>query len=80
MESKTEKVFRTWEGWCLLKLREIGKSTMRQWAEAMGYSTSSNMTRTVKKLEKEGKLIIRGTGYIRRFTYEAKDNSNLTPI
>lgn len=69
-----KELYDTWDNWCLRKLKEIGKSTMKQWAEAMGYKVPQNMQRPVRNLEKEGKLIIEAIRYTRRFTYEVKDD------
>ena len=48
MKNKTKEVFMTWDGWCLLKLKELGKSTIKEWAEAMGYKHSICMDKTIK--------------------------------
>ena len=53
----TEKTkFMTWDNICLNKLKEIGRSTQQQWAEAMGYTHACCMTNTIKN--NKDKLII----------------------
>lgn len=47
--AKEKIIFRTWDTWCLLKLKELGKSTMKKWATEMGYINNFNMDRIVKK-------------------------------
>ena len=44
----SKKVFRTWDDWCLIKLKEIGRSTQQEWAKAMGYENSFNMNKVVE--------------------------------
>lgn len=46
--SKKKAIFRTWNDWCLIKLKEIGRSTQLQWAAAMGYTYSCSMDKIIK--------------------------------
>ena len=43
------EVYHTWDIWCLIKLKELGKSTMEKWAKAMGYKNNFNMNSIVKR-------------------------------
>lgn len=71
MTNKKE-VFHTWDTWCLIKLKELGKSTMEKWAKAMGYENSFNMNKVA--MDNLDKLIITtpSTGRLRFF--EVKEN------
>lgn len=64
--------FRTWDQFCLNKLKEIGKSSLTEWASAMNYINSASISRTARNLEEQGKVrIIRSkTGKIKKY-YEA---------
>lgn len=67
-------IFRTWNNWCLLKLKEIGKSTLKQWADAMGYNAPEVMKKMAEQMAENGKLNINRTESGRGNTYEIKDN------
>ena len=76
-----KEIYDTWDGWCLRKLKEIGKSTLKQWAKAMGYENPSIMKKMAQQLEKTGKLNVREiprpitTITTRRlYTYEVKES------
>jgi DNA-binding transcriptional regulator GbsR (MarR family) len=56
MNNKENEVFRTWEKICLDKLREIGKASLTKWATVMDYKNASNMSKTVRNLERQGKI------------------------
>jgi len=43
-----KKVYRTWDDWCLLKLKKIGRSTQKEWAVAMGYEFAGSITGIIK--------------------------------
>lgn len=65
--------FMTWDNMCLKKLKEMGKSTRKQWAKAMGYESSCCMKNIIKN--NLDKLII--TPSITRknkYFYEVKEN------
>ena len=49
-------VFHTWDDWCLIKLKELGKSTMEEWAKAMKVSFSFTMNKIV--MDNIDKIII----------------------
>ena len=68
----SKKVFRTWDDWCLLKLKELGKSTMARWATAMGYKNNFNMNRMVEN--NIDKLKITKTSTSRLKFYEVKED------
>ena len=67
----TEEVFKTYELICLDKLKEIGRSTARDWSFAMGYTHRSSLAKIIKRIKERypEKLKI----YDNRFTrvYEA---------
>jgi len=69
---KSEKKFRTWDQMCLDKLKEIGRSSLTKWANAMGYENSCNITRMSIILLEKGliKDIPNPGGKVRRY-YEA---------
>ncbi|MBA7479639.1 hypothetical protein ES707_15074 [subsurface metagenome] len=71
-KSKENEVFRTWEKICLDKLREIGKASLTKWALAMDYEHSTNISKTVRNLERQGKIrvILNKGGRIKKY-YEA---------
>ena len=66
------EVFRTWDQMCLDKLKEIGKSGLTKWAQAMGYEHSTNISRAASILKGKGlvRLIKNPGGRIRSY-YEA---------
>jgi len=37
---------------CIDKLREIGKASAREWAEAMGYSSPNALAKVIKRISK----------------------------
>ena len=47
---------------CLDKLKEIGKASAREWAEAMGYTSPNALAKVIKRIKKETphKIIICG--------------------
>ncbi len=47
----TEEVFKTYELMCLDKLKEIGRSTAREWSFAMGYTHRSSLAKIIKRIE-----------------------------
>ncbi len=63
-------VFKTYEQMLLDKLEEIGKSTLAQWAKAMGYSTPNAMASFAKRLA--DRLIITKNKSRRLRYYEVK--------
>ena len=69
---KNKPVFRTYEQMCLDKLEEIGKSTLMEWARAMGYKNQNSMTKIVKRLKDD--LIITRNDSRRMNFYEVKKN------
>ena len=69
-EEKT--VFRTWDDWCLIKLKELGKSTMKKWAKAMGYVNNFNMDRIVKYNNDKLKITISHASRLK--FYEVKED------
>ena len=48
----TEEVFKTYELMCLDKLKELGRSTAREWSFAMGYTHRSSLAKIIKRIEK----------------------------
>ena len=46
--SRKKTIFRTWNDWCLIKLKEIGRSTQQQWATAMGNTYGCSMDKIIK--------------------------------
>ena len=56
---KKKEIFKTWDNWCLKKLKEIGRSTLQEWGEAMGYKNPnclySLVKNNIKKLTVTGK-------------------------
>ena len=58
LEIKEEKkLYDTWENWCLRKLKELGRTSLIEWAKAMGYNNSGSMTTMVKRFVRNGKVI-----------------------
>lgn len=51
-----KEVYRTWDTWCLIKLRELGRSTQKQWAHAMGDKHPASISGMIKN--NTDKLII----------------------
>jgi len=48
---KTKKVvLRTFEQICLDKLKELGKSTASEWANAMGYETHNALAKVIRRI------------------------------
>jgi hypothetical protein len=45
-------VMRTYEQICLDKLREIGMSSAREWAYAMGYQNPNALAKVIKRIIK----------------------------
>jgi len=49
--SKVKKVIpRTYEQMCLDKLKELGKSTAGEWANAMGYNTHNALSKVIRRI------------------------------
>ena len=46
-----DEVFKTYELMCLDKLKEIGRSTAREWSFAMGYTHRSSLAKIIKRIE-----------------------------
>ncbi len=46
------EVFKTYELICLDKLKEIGRTTAREWSFAMGYTHRSSLAKIIKRIEK----------------------------
>jgi uncharacterized protein YktB (UPF0637 family) len=58
---KAKKVIsRTYEQMCLDKLKELGKSTAREWASAMGYETHNALAKVIRRIVNDtpDKLIV----------------------
>jgi len=68
----TEEVFKTYEIMCLDKLKEIGRSTARDWSFAMGYNHRSSLAKIIRRIKERypEKLKIYEDRYPR--LYEAK--------
>ena len=49
----TEEVFKTYELICLDKLKEIGRSTARDWSFAMGYTHRSSLAKIIKRIKEK---------------------------
>ena len=47
----TEEVFKTYEIICLDKLKEIGRSTARDWSFAMGYNHRSSLAKIIRRIK-----------------------------
>ncbi len=45
------EVFKTYELMCLDKLKELGRSTAREWSFAMGYTHRSSLAKIIKRIE-----------------------------
>jgi len=69
MEKK--EIFKTWDNWCLKKLKEIGRSTLKEWAEAMGYKYPLLLNNVIKN--NIDKLIITPAPRKRSKFYELKE-------
>ena len=48
----TEEVFKTYELMCLDKLKEIGRTTAREWSFAMGYTHRSSLAKIIQRIKK----------------------------
>jgi len=48
----TQKLMRTYEQICLDKLKELGKATAREWAEAMGYKNPNALSKVIRRILK----------------------------
>jgi hypothetical protein len=58
---KTKKVvLRTFEQICLDKLKELGRSTASEWANAMGYETHNALAKVIRRIVNDtpDKLIV----------------------
>ena len=66
------RIFKTWDDFCLDKLKEIGKASLTKWATAMDLKNSASMSRTAQNLEEKGKIKVIRTksGMIKNY-YEA---------
>jgi len=47
----TEEVFKTYELICLDKLKEIGRTTAREWSFSMGYTHRSSLSKIIKRIK-----------------------------
>lgn len=47
----TEEVFKTYELMCLDKLKDIGRSTAREWSFAMGYTHRSSLAKIINRIK-----------------------------
>ena len=45
-----DEVFKTYELMCLDKLKEIGRSTARDWSFAMGYTHRSSLAKIIRRI------------------------------
>jgi hypothetical protein len=65
------EVFKTYELMCLDKLKELGRSTAREWSFAMGYTHRSSLAKIIKRIKERypDKLKIYDNRYPR--VYEA---------
>ncbi|MFX0009730.1 MAG: hypothetical protein ACFE9R_05395 [Candidatus Hermodarchaeota archaeon] len=45
------EVFKTYELMCLDKLKELGRSTAREWSFAMGYTHRSSLAKIIKRIK-----------------------------
>jgi len=45
------EVFKTYELICLDKLKEIGRSTAREWSFAMGYAHRSSLAKIIRRIK-----------------------------
>ncbi|MHA1487704.1 MAG: hypothetical protein ACTSSC_11115 [Promethearchaeota archaeon] len=48
-----EEVFKTYELMCLDKLKEIGRSTARDWSFAMGYTHRSSLAKIIRRITEQ---------------------------
>lgn len=48
-----EEVFKTYELMCLDKLKEMGRSTARDWSFAMGYTHRSSLAKIIRRIEEK---------------------------
>ncbi len=46
-----DEVFKTYELMCLDKLKEIGRTTAREWSFAMGYSHRSSLAKIIQRIK-----------------------------
>ena len=70
----SKEVFRTWENWCLLKLKTLGRSTKKQWADSMDYNFSDGIDTIIENQKDRLKLTQIGTSNRgkKRYLYEVK--------
>ncbi len=47
----TNEVFKTYELICLDKLKEIGRTTAREWSFAMGYTHRSSLAKIIRRIK-----------------------------
>lgn len=67
-----KKEFRTWDNWCLKKLKERGRLTLIQWATAMGYKNSGNISNIVKHNTDKLKITKNSVGRVK--FYELRED------
>jgi len=67
---QNKPIFRTYEQMCLDELELLGKSTLSEWARAMGYPNQNSMAKIVKRLYND--LIITQNAKKRLKYYEVK--------
>lgn len=46
-----DEVFKTYELMCLDMLKEIGRTTAREWSFAMGYTHRSSLAKIIKRIK-----------------------------
>ena len=68
--TKKSPTFMTYEQMCLNKLEELGRSTLKEWATAMGCKSQNSMSKIVKRLEND--LTITRNNSRRLHYYEVK--------
>ena len=47
----------TWEDWCLEKLGELGRATIKEWGKAMGLIHPGSLRAVIKRLDGKLKII-----------------------
>lgn len=65
-----QQEYKTYEEICLDKLREIGKSTAKEWSEALNYKTGSCLAKVIRRIKKHypERIIVYDT-YPKRYEY-----------
>lgn len=65
------KVPRTYEQICLDKLKEIGRSTAREWCTAMGYHTPNSLAKVIRRIKAKSPEKLKIYGNRKPRLYEA---------